>query len=57
VLNKVINGYKKQARQELFKTYPKLLDAVTNNKKINFSLKKGGDRSQGEGLIREFTLD
>lgn len=57
VLNKVINGYKKQARQELFKTYPKLLDAVINNKKINFSLKKGGDRSQGEGLIREFTLD
>lgn len=57
VLNKVINGYKKQARQELYKAYPKLLEAVTNNKKINFSLKKGGDRSQGEGLIREFTLD
>jgi len=57
ILNRVINGYKKQARQELYETYPKLLDAVMNNKKINFSLKRGGERSQSEGLIREFTLD
>ena len=57
LLNGVINGYKKQARLELYKLYPKLEQDVTNNKKINFSLKRGGDRSQSEGLIREFTLD
>jgi len=57
LLNGVINGYKKQARLELYKLYPKLEQDVTNNKKINFSLKRGGDRSQSEGLIRKFTLD
>jgi len=57
LLNEVVNCYKKQARLVLYKLYPKLEQDVTNNKKINFSLKRGGDRSQSEGLIREFTLD